>query len=371
MVGESMISEEVRIARRHDGLTRQQPGVAMIGMKAIPLPRVVAQHHLRSQLSDDVSDLASRGQVAVEFPVDAPEEPHLTGVRAGEAPRCLTLLVLAAGRQCGHIDVGIPGPLRTVGAHQVVHDTAVGSPLGEHPACSELDVVGVCTDRQRRGGRCEVGGGRCGEGGGVQRAGLAGFVGSHGGSTFRMRGWARSRAVSRSSDSPRSRRTSTSTVAIASAWLQVTRERSAAVARAEWMGGRERHHVRAVVAAVGDQGDAALVGDVEQRGGKGEVGVGDENVVVALRDDVADAVVDGTVETQSGAPDHLGTHPLRPLGDRVVVASDERGDLGDDVEHTARHPLGEAGPVAVAEHAGQAALGRRESLDRDQDGETH
>ncbi len=48
MVGESVVSEEVGIAGRHDAFAGEQPGVAMIGMEAVALPRIVAQHHLRS-----------------------------------------------------------------------------------------------------------------------------------------------------------------------------------------------------------------------------------------------------------------------------------------------------------------------------------
>ena len=99
--------------------------------------------------------------------------------------------------------------------------------------------------------------------------------------------------------------------------------------------------------------------------------MGHEDVVEPLGHDVMDAVVHGAVQAEVGTPDHLGAHPGGPRGDLSVVTGHEGRDLGDHLQYAARHPLGEPGPVAVGEHAGEATLGRRESLDRDQDGETH
>ena len=111
--------------------------------------------------------------------------------------------------------------------------------------------------------------------------------------------------------------------------------------------------------------------DVEQRRRPSQVGVGDEDVFEARSGDGRDTVVDGTIQAEPGTPDDLRALRSRPLGDRVVVAGNVRGDLGHHLEHPRRHPLGEPRPIAVDEHAGQAALRRRESLDRDQHGETH
>ena len=150
MVGKSVISEEVGIAGRHDAFAREQPGMAMIGMEAVPLPGVVAQHDLRSQFADDASDFTSRGQVAVEFAVDAPKESDLACIGAGEAACGLTLFVLAPRCERSHVDIGIPRALRPVGAHQVVDDTTIGGPLRQHAAGPEFHVVGVGSDCQRR-----------------------------------------------------------------------------------------------------------------------------------------------------------------------------------------------------------------------------
>ena len=145
-----MLGEEVRIAGGDDGVAHQPAGVAVVGVQAVPLPRVVAEHDLRSQLADDPGDLAARRPIAVELAVDAVEEADLTGPVAGQPSRRLALLVLTPGDERRQIGVRVPRALRTVGAHEVVDDAAGGRPLGQRAAGAELDVVGVGADGQGR-----------------------------------------------------------------------------------------------------------------------------------------------------------------------------------------------------------------------------
>ena len=128
----------------------------MVGMQAIALPRIVTEHDVGAQLADHAGHLAAHDQIAVELAVDVIEEDHQPGVGAAQSPRCLALLALALLGQGGDVGVGIPRSLGSVGADQVVHDAAGVGPLGQGCPASELDVVGMGADRQRRGRHGEV-----------------------------------------------------------------------------------------------------------------------------------------------------------------------------------------------------------------------
>ena len=52
MVGDAVFGEEVRVAGGDDAVAGEQAGVAMIGMQAVPLPRVVAEHDLGTEFPD-------------------------------------------------------------------------------------------------------------------------------------------------------------------------------------------------------------------------------------------------------------------------------------------------------------------------------
>ena len=150
MVGDCVLREEVRVAGGDDALARQEAGVAVVGVEPVSLPRVVTEHDVRPELADHQGDAARAVEVAVELAVDVVEEPHLAGAIAGEPSCRLALLDLATRRERADVGVGVPRPLRAVGAHEVVDDASVGGPLGERRAAPELDVVGVRADRQRR-----------------------------------------------------------------------------------------------------------------------------------------------------------------------------------------------------------------------------
>ena len=159
-------------------------------------------------------DLGPGREVVLELAVDASEEetcPLLvrrrdrrTGSGRG------ALLVLTPGDERGGVGVGVPRALRPVRAHEVVHDRAGGSPLGERRPGAELDVVRVGADGERAARRVEVDRrrGRQRRGVAAQRR-LARIVRNHGGSSSCSIGWRRSAGVSTSSDRHGSRRTST------------------------------------------------------------------------------------------------------------------------------------------------------------------
>ena len=200
--GQVLLAIEVRVACRDDALASEQPGVAMVGVQAVALPRVVTEHDIGAKLAYHPGDLAASLQVAVELTVDVIEEAHFAGIDTAQPTGRLDLFELTLGNEGGHIGVGVPGALRTIGTDQVMHDAAGRGPLGQRCATTELDVVGVGADGQRDGGHGEV----VGEGVAPYR-GLAWFVCSHEGSTSWTSGWSRSAGLSMSAASNGSRRT--------------------------------------------------------------------------------------------------------------------------------------------------------------------
>ena len=97
----------------------------------------------------------------------------------------------------------------------------------------------------------------------------------------------------------------------------------------------------------------------------------DDDVIDVVLHDLFDPVVDGAVQTEPFAPDHLCAMVLGPFGHFVVVAGDERGELTDSSDHPAGHPSCETCPVFVADGADQASLCRAEPLHRNENGDMH
>ena len=52
----------------------------MVRMQAVPLPWVVAEHDLRSNLANNASNLTAHSERAVQFAIDVTEETHLASV---------------------------------------------------------------------------------------------------------------------------------------------------------------------------------------------------------------------------------------------------------------------------------------------------
>ena len=141
----------------------------------------------------------------------------------------------------------------------------------------------------------------------------------------------------------------------------VTAERAAAVRRGELDPDGHGDDVRAVAAAVGHDDDGARDGE-RRRGRRPAAGrVGDHDVVEALAGDHRAAGVDGAVETEPRAPQHLGAVLVGPRRDLVVVAGDERRQLTGRGDDPPGEPAGEVGASEAVEHDGQAALGRGEA----------
>jgi hypothetical protein len=100
------------------------------------------------------TDLAA---VARQLTVDEVEE---VDVRGTERARRGLLLGLACRDERALIVGGVPGAFRPVREDEQVDVGAGCRPLGERGGAPELDIVGVCTDRERAARRCDVGGDR-------------------------------------------------------------------------------------------------------------------------------------------------------------------------------------------------------------------
>src|SRR5438105_4957440 len=81
----------------------ERPGMAMVGMQAIPLPRIVPQHDIGTQLAYDAGHFTAHREPAVEFAVDVVEEHDEAGVVATEPPRCVALFELALRGERDHV----------------------------------------------------------------------------------------------------------------------------------------------------------------------------------------------------------------------------------------------------------------------------
>ena len=195
-------------------------------------------------------------------------------------------------------------------------------------AAPELDVVGMCADRQRDARRRKI---LAGDDRSVGGRRLARFVGVHRGDI--------SPRIGRSTGGDEWMPAVVDRVDVdRESWVDADRDRGACCERRREMvaeaaasvGGRKRdvagaaEHVGAVAAAVGNQHDRPRRGEPRQIDGERQIAVRDDHVVGALAGDRVDPLIDRTVEPEAGAPQHVGAERLGPGRDFVVVAGDER-----------------------------------------------
>ena len=153
--------EEVRVARRDDRRRcTQLARVAVVGVQAVALPRVVTEHDVgpggRGSPRRPARD-GRRGRRRARRRPRRGSGRRRRRARAAAA-RCSSL---AGGDERGEVVVGIPGALRAVGEHeQVARRRPRRAHLRERRAAPELDVVGMRADREdpRRAARRRVDG---------------------------------------------------------------------------------------------------------------------------------------------------------------------------------------------------------------------
>ena len=149
---------------------------------------------------------------------------------------------------------------------------------------------------------------------------------------------------------------------------EVAGERAGAVRESEPALRRQDDHVGAVVASIGHQRDAAPFGEVLELERVGEIGVGDDGAGDVEMRQVRDALLDRSVESAPGLPQHVRAEAGRPTRDRPVVADDPHVERRRGPHHGRRHPFGERRARARIEGGGESTLRVGERLDRDQDG---
>ena len=68
------VGEEVRVARRHDGIGHEEAGLAVVGVQPVTPPWVVTQHHVGLQTADPAHQLASLVDARLQLTVRVTEE---------------------------------------------------------------------------------------------------------------------------------------------------------------------------------------------------------------------------------------------------------------------------------------------------------
>src|SRR5262249_60081740 len=109
-----------------DTVDGEEARMAMIGMQAVTLPRIVTEHDFGTEVTDPSGDVATQLECRFELPVDRAEERDL----AGGAERLGSGALFVLPRSYERCDVGgrIPRALRSVGAHEMVDDTSRRGP---------------------------------------------------------------------------------------------------------------------------------------------------------------------------------------------------------------------------------------------------
>ena len=110
---EVLFRKEVGIARRDDGLDREQSGVAMVGMDAPDRPRIVPQDDVGLRAPDHRAHHRSSREAMTELTVDTVEE---LDVHRAQYLRRFSLLDPAGLDECTPVGRAVPGPFRPVGA---------------------------------------------------------------------------------------------------------------------------------------------------------------------------------------------------------------------------------------------------------------
>ena len=132
--------------------------------------------------------------------------------------------------------------------------------------------------------------------------------------------------------------------------------------------GRQPDDVRAVVAAIGHEGDAVEVGDPREVDGVGQVGVGDDDEVDGRRPPgLRDAVGDRAVQAPAGRQIDRGADAVRPSPRPRRRRTRPRPARSHAASTTRRHLPGQLGPRRLVEGGRQPQLCAPERLHRHED----
>ena len=132
---EVLLGEVVVITGGDDPVERQPPGVAMVGVEPVPLPRIVAQHDVRPGPADRLANQGPLGQPAAELAVGHAEEIDAGQAEDGGGG----VLLAAAGLDQGpEVGVRVPGPFGAVGEHEQQEIARVVPNRGRRASFSRL-----------------------------------------------------------------------------------------------------------------------------------------------------------------------------------------------------------------------------------------
>src|SRR5207245_3684404 len=119
--GDVVLREEVRIPRSDHPVGDEEAGVAMVGMEAVTLPRVVAEHDRGTGPADPPGHPLSLLDAGHELAVDSAQEVDLAGAAAAYDHRRGPLLLLANSDELVDGLARVPRALRPVGQDEVNH----------------------------------------------------------------------------------------------------------------------------------------------------------------------------------------------------------------------------------------------------------
>ena len=143
----SMFGIEMRITCSYHRIYREEPCSSVIGVEAVPFPRVVAEHHVWLQPADFEGNSGHQSGIGGEKAIDLVEEDHFAG--GSECGGRDQLFSLAGADQGFAIRCWIPRAFGAIGAHQKVNRAARSCPTGQRCTSPELDVIGVGTNGER------------------------------------------------------------------------------------------------------------------------------------------------------------------------------------------------------------------------------
>ena len=120
VVGNVVFLEEMGIASGHDGITRQETGVTVIGMESVPLPGIMSQYNIGLKASNVVGNRTAQFASVAQIPVDLMHKDHFAA--GPQTTSRLALFDLSQGDEGRGVGVGVPGALGPVRQHQVMND---------------------------------------------------------------------------------------------------------------------------------------------------------------------------------------------------------------------------------------------------------
>lgn len=130
---------------------------------------------------------------------------------------------------------------------------------------------------------------------------------------------------------------------------------------------RKGHGVRAIVAMVGDEGDADFVAQPTKIAGQRKVAMHDDGSLYPLVAKLRNGRSDGGVQSLTGLMQDNEVAGMRPTNDGRVVTHDGDGKIVGGINHRVGEALRQDGSGFGAQRLGETTLGLAEPLHRNED----